>query len=173
MNETDWTIRHPYYGGGVASWETLSGTFSQRIHAQADIELRRNYLGFRGTFGLLPQEFTQEAPDRTEDFTLVLAGLSVVLYPRAASPEKLQPYLLAGAGGQKATGDLDNTGFFFSGAFGVLANFTARVSLDGGLQVFRLKYTQVDLGNNIQKDLKTHPVSLFLGVRVRGGGGPS
>jgi hypothetical protein len=31
----------------------------------------------------------------------------------------------------------------------------------------RLKYTQVDLGNDIQEDLRARPVFLSLGVRVR------
>jgi len=108
---------------------------------------------------MLPQEFTQEVPDRTENLTLLLAGLSVALHPRAASPGKLQPYLLAGAGGQKASGELDNTGFFLSGAVGVLTNLTARVSLDGGLQLLRLKYTQTDRmrGWVAGVPLETHP----------------
>ena len=168
VNEAEWTVRHPYYGGGSETWETLRGTFSQGIHAQGDIELRNKYLGVRGTLGVLPQEFTQEAPARKEDFTLLLAGLSMVLYPLVESTGKLEPYILAGAGGQKAVGDMENTGYFLSGVAGILTTLSPRVSLDGGIQVFRLKYTQVDLGNNIQKDLQAHPVSLFLGVRVFG-----
>ena len=172
VNDTDWGVRHPIYGGGNVTWETLSGTISQGIHAQGGIELRRGKLGFRGTLGVLPQELTEEAPARKEGFSLLLGGFSVVLYPRGGSPVRVQPYLQGGAGGQKAMGDLDNTGFFLSGAAGVVTSLTGRVSLDGGVQVLRLKYTQVDLGNNIQKDLTAHPVSLFLGVRLRVKGGP-
>ncbi len=168
VNETDWAVRHPVYGGGNVTWETLSGTVYQGFHAQVGIELRKGRIGLRGTLGALPQELTQEAPARGEEFTLLLGGLSVVFYPRAGTPGRVQPYLQGGAGGQKATGDLDNTGFYLSGAAGVRTSLTSRVSLEGGVQVLRLKYTQVDLGNNIQKDLTTHPVSLFLGVRLRG-----
>ena len=166
MGGADWSYSHPYYGGSSVTWETLRGTFSHGLLLQGSLELRRKYVGGRGTVGFLPQEFTQETPAQAKDLKLLLGGLSAVLFPLAGSAGRTEPYLLMGAGGQKATGELDNTGFYLSAAGGVRTRLTSRVSLDGGIEFHRFKYTQIDLGNNIQNDLRVTPVSLFLGARV-------
>jgi hypothetical protein len=150
------------------TWETLRGTISHGLSIRGSVEVRRKYLGVRGTVGILPQEFTQEAPAQAKDLTLLLGGLSAALYPYAGSIRRLEPYLAMGAGGQLATGDMDNTGFYLSASGGVRASLSSRISLEGGIELQRLKYTQVDLGNNIENDLAVTPVSLFLGVRVGG-----
>ncbi len=41
-----------------------------------------------------------------------------------------------------------------------------RVAFDGGVQVLRLKYTQIELDSEIAKDVRIHPVSLLIGVRI-------
>jgi hypothetical protein len=168
LGDSDWSVRHPYYGGSSVTWETFRGTFSHGVHLLGNLELRRKYLGIRGTAGLLPQEFRQEAPAQVKELTLLLGGLSAVLYPLAGSEGRMEPFLSLGAGGQKATGEMDNTGFYLSGAMGLGARVGARISLDGGIEFRRLKYTQIDFGNNVQKDLSVTPVALFLGVRVGG-----
>jgi hypothetical protein len=170
VNESGWTVRHPIYGGGGVAWETLRGTFSHEVQVQGGIEVRRQHLGIRGTVGVIPQEFTQEVPARREKLTLLLGGLSLVLYPRAPLPGPVQPYLRAGVGAQKARGDLGSSGFFLSGEAGVSRSLTPRLALDAGIQLLRLQYTQVDLENGIQKDLVAHPFSLLLGFRVGGSG---
>lgn len=55
---------------------------------------------------------------------------------------------------------------FWSTAAGVRTRVTSRVSLDGVIEFHRLKYTQIDLGGDIQSDLSVTPVSLFIGVSV-------
>jgi hypothetical protein len=166
LNDTDWSISHPTYGGGGVTWETFTGTFTQRSLLQGSAEVTRKYLGVRGTLGVLPQRFTQDAPARDDDLRLVLAGLAAVLYPAAGRGGDLQPYVLAGAGGQKATGGMDNTGFYLTGAAGVRLRLDARVALDGGVQIHRLKYTQIELDSGIAKDVRIHPLSLLVGVRI-------
>jgi hypothetical protein len=119
LNDTDWSISHPYYGGNGVTWETFRGAFTQRVLLQGGLELRKRRLGVRGSLGLMPQGFTQEAPAVEEDLRLVLAGLGVVLYPMARGGEGVEPYLAVGAGGMKATGGLSNSGHYLSGAAGV------------------------------------------------------
>jgi len=166
LNDTDWSISHPTYAGGGATWETFTGTFTQRAHLQGSVEVGKRYLGIRGTLGVLPQRFTQDAPARDNHLTLVLAGLAAILYPTAGSGGDLQPYVLAGVGGQKATGDMDNPGFYLTGAAGVCLRLDARVALDGGVQILRLKYTQIELDSGIGKDVRISPLSLLVGVRI-------
>ena len=166
LNNSDWSISHPTYAGSGVTWETFTGTFTQRAHLQGSVEVRKRYLGIRGTLGLLPQRFTQDAPARDDHLTLVLAGLAAVLYPAAGPGGDLQPYVLAGAGAQKATGDMDNTGFYLTGGAGVCLRLDARVALDGGVQILRLKYTQIELDSGIAKDVRIHPLSLLVGVRI-------
>jgi opacity protein-like surface antigen len=166
LGKTDWSISHPTYSGAGVTWETFRGTFRQRVQLQASLELRRAHIGIRGMLGLLPQEFTQESPVQHKDFRLLLAGLSAVLYPTPGSGGRLDPYVAAGVGGLKALGDMDNTGFFLTGAAGVRIGLTPRVALDGGVQVQRLKYTQIGLTSTIAKDVRTNPASVFLGAGI-------
>jgi len=114
----------------------------------------------------MPQTFTQEAPAREEDFTLLTAGISCLLFPRPRHDGGWEPFVALGVGGQKASGGLDNTGFYFSGAGGIHAEVTEGLALEGGVSFHRFKYTQVDLGNSIQKDLAITPAGVFLGTRL-------
>ena len=166
LSDSDWSMTHPYHGPGSTTWETLRGEFSHGIRLQGDLEGRRNRLGFRGTVGLLPQTFTQESPAREEDFTLMTGGISGVVYPLGGYDRRWEPFAALGVGGQKATGGLDNTGFYLSLTGGIRAMITEQVSVEGGAEYYRLKYTQVDLGNNIQHDLKATTPSVFLGTRI-------
>ncbi|MFG1691761.1 hypothetical protein ACGF5M_06375 [Gemmatimonadota bacterium] len=168
MGESDWTVSHPFYGNGGVTWETLRGTVSHGLHFQGSVEVRRKYVGVRGRVGILGQEFTQEASEQSKDLRLLLGGLSAVLYPFAGSATRLEPYFALEAGGQKATGDMDNTGFYLSASSGFRTRLSSRISLDGGIELHRLKYAQVDLGNSIEKDLHVTPLSLFVGLRIGG-----
>ena len=165
----DWSVSHPIYGGGGVTWETFTGMFKHSLHLEGGLELRRSHFGVRGTLGVIPQRFTQDTPPKENDLKLLLAGLSAVVYP-GATGAKIEPFLLAGAGGQKASGDMDNTGFYLSTGAGLGARLGSRVRLDAGLQVLRLKYTQIDLTPDIAKDVPIYPVSLFIGARLGGGG---
>ena len=166
--KSNWSVSHPIYGGGGVTWETFTGTFTHGLQLLAGVEMRRRHVGFRGTFGVLPQRFKEDAPARDEKLELLLAGLSAVLYPMAATEGSWEPYLAVGGGGQKATGDMDNGGFYLSSAVGITKHLTSRVALDGGVRVQRLKYTQIEVGDRITKDVRTHPLSVFLGARIGG-----
>jgi opacity protein-like surface antigen len=168
LTNTDWSISHPTYSGGGVTWETFDGTFEQRVHLQGSLELRRKYVAFRGTVGFLPQRFTQLAPAQDKELKLVMGGLAAVVYPTAGSVSRFEPYAAAGVGVQKATGDMTNGGFYLSGAAGIRLALTARLALDGGLQIHRLKYTQIELTSQIAKDVATYPVAVFLGARIGG-----
>jgi hypothetical protein len=168
VKTTDWSISHPTYSGGGVTWETFTGTFTHRLQLMAGVELRKRYLGLRGTFGVLPQRFKEDAPAQDKDLKLLLAGLAAVLYPTAGTEGSWEPYVTLGGGGQKATGDMDIGGFYLSSTVGVKKDLTARVALDGGVQIQRLKYTQIEVGNRIAKDVRTHPLSVFLGARIGG-----
>ncbi len=138
---------------------------------QGSLELRRKHLAVRGTVGVLPQQFTQVAPAQDEDLRLILGGLSAVLYPLAKSGRSPEPYLAAGVGGQKATGGMTNTGFYLSGMAGIRVPLLAPIALDGGVQVLRLKYTQIELTappGGIQQDVRINPVAVFLGAHIGG-----
>ena len=165
---TEWSISHPTHYGPATVWETFTGTFTQSLEVQAGVELRRRHVGLRGTFGVLPQRFKQDAPARESRLTLLLGGLAAVLYPTAGTGRSWEPYLALGVGGQKATGDMDNWGYYLSGAVGVEKALTSRVALDAGAQVQRLNYTQVEVGSQIARDARTHPFSLYLGARIGG-----
>jgi hypothetical protein len=120
----------------------------------------------RGTLGILPQEFIQESPAQSHELKLLLAGVSAVFYPMAGRGGPVEPYVAAGAGGQKATGDMTNGGFYLSGIAGVRLRLSARVSIDAGLQVHHLKYTQIELGSRIDKDVAIRPASVCVGLRI-------
>jgi hypothetical protein len=166
LGDSDWSMTHPYHGSGGTTWETLSGTFSSSIRVLGDLEVRRDHFGFRGSVGVLPQTFTQESPAQEEDFTLLTGGISGVVYPLGGDDRKWEPFAALGVGGQKATGGLDNSGYYFSVSGGIRAWITGAVAVEGGAEYQRLKYTQVDLGDNIQKDLKATLPSVSLGTRI-------
>lgn len=161
----DWSVSHPTYGGGVVIWETFTGMFKHTLHLEGGLELRRSHFGVRGTVGFVPQRFTRDNPAEDADLTLLLAGLSAVVYP-AANGARIDPFLLVGAGGQKASGDMDNAGFYLSTGAGLGTRLGSHLRLEAGLRVLRLKYTQIDLAPNIDKDVTIYPVSLFIGARV-------
>jgi len=166
LKDSDWSISHPIVGDGGVTWESFRGTFNQSVLVQMGVELQRGHFGVRGTVGLLPQEFTQVTPTQGETLSLVLGGLSGVYYPRAKSPGRLQPYAAVGVGGQKATGGIENSGFYVSGTAGVKLALDSWVAVDAGLQLHRLKYTQLALDSNIAKDVAIYPISLLLGTRI-------
>jgi hypothetical protein len=139
--------------GKSASWEWM-------------LERRSGRLGPGGTVGLMPQTFTQESPAQEEDFPLLNGGIAGVLYPLGGDGHRWEPFTALGVGGLKATGGLENTGFHVPVAGGIRARITERFSVEGGAEYNRLRSTQVDLGNNIQKDLKVTRPSLFLGARI-------
>ncbi len=165
VGESDWSVSHPIYEGASVTTETFSGSFRHLLHLEAGLEARRGHLGLRGTLGFLPQEFAQADPPKEKHLTLLMGGLAVVLY--AAPPEgRFEPWISAGAGGQRAVGDMENTGFYLSGGAGLATGLGSHVKLHGGIQVFRLKYTQIDLAPDITKDVPVYPVSLSLGIWV-------
>jgi hypothetical protein len=168
LDASDWSISHPTYGGGGVTWEKFTGTFTHGMHLTAGVELRKKYVGLRGSLGILPQRFVEDAPAQDKELKLLLAGLSAVLYPMAEATSGWEPYLALGGGGQRAFGDMDNGGYYLSTAVGLKRDLTSRIALDGGVQIHRLKYTQIDVGNRIAKDVPTHPISVFLGLRIGG-----
>jgi hypothetical protein len=169
VNDANWSVSHPIYSGGGVTWETFRGTVSQRTHFQGSVELRRGFFAIRGSVGMLPQTFTHDAPAVENDLNLLLAGLAVVLYPAAGSARRLEPYVAVGAGAQKATGDMDNGGFYLSGATGLRIGVGSHFAVDAGVQVYRLNYTQIELTSTIAKDVRTYPVMAVVGFFLNGG----
>ena len=165
---SDWSVSHPYYSANNTTWETFTGTVRHHLHLEGSFELRRTYVGLRGTLGLIPQQFTQVSPEREDDLTLILAGLSAVLYPAGASATKVEPFVLLGAGGQKGAGDMNNSGFYLSAGAGLAVEIVSHLEVELGVRLLRMKYTQIDLTPTIAKDVGIAPVSVFLGTQIGG-----
>ncbi len=61
-----------------------------------------------------------------------------------------------------------NGGFYVSGSAGLHIGVGSHFAIDTGLQVYRLGYTQIELTSTIAKDVRTYPVSVFVGARIGG-----
>ena len=164
--DPDWSVTHPYVGGSGTSWETLRGTFSSGIRVQGDLGVRRGRIGLRGTVGIMPQTFTQESPVQEEDFKLLTGGIAGVIYLQGGDHRRWEPFTALGIGGLKAIGGLNNTGFYLTAVGGFRVRITEELWFEGGAEFNRFKYTQIDIGNNIQKDMRVSGPSVFLGTRI-------
>ncbi|MFC1481090.1 outer membrane beta-barrel protein [Candidatus Neomarinimicrobiota bacterium] len=162
---SDWSMSHPYYSpDGSADWETITGTFEQQLSWNGGLEMKKGYFGYQCNFEYMPQKLAKSVPITDHELNLLIGDISILYYPPINDSESFKPYLALGGGLIKASGDIDNSGLIISYGAGVKISISPNLGINFGLKGTRIKYTQLEVAENITKDISISPFKILIGI---------
>ena len=126
--------------------------------------MSKGYFGFQFNLEFMPQKLIKSEPIKNNKLNLLIGEFSILLYPTKYTNKSIRPYISLGSGLLKTNGDIDNTGFIISYATGLKIPLSTKFGINLGLKGMILKYTQLNLAENISKDIRIYPLKLSIGV---------
>ena len=160
----DWEFQHPYYGTTVPDrWETVSGRVEPGSAIGGGFELSKTRVGFKIEFEVIPSKLTITQEDRRLDHTLYCGELSLLLFPHRGRDDWSAGFIGLGAGVFSSTGDVSNGGLIIKAEAGYRMAVSNRFGICLSIQSRYLKYHQVEVQDQITKDIGVMPLAIRLG----------
>lgn len=165
LSNNNWSLKHPVYQAtGKIQYEEINGIFEQSIFVSGGLEVKKGHFAFQGNIGFIPQKLTKNMPVKDKELNLLFSELSILFYPMKYNGSPFNPFISIGGALLKASGDIDNTGLMISYTGGVKIPLYSKIGFNLGLKGMLLRYTQLQLSENISKDISIYPFALFIGA---------